>query len=155
MVVVAGFTTRLVPEPTSDPPQQLPVNQSTVHPLATDADNVEDTPPQPADGLADGLVGGAGGVQRVIVTASKALALFTVVTAQSRNMVIALPVAVTVPLKGAHAVLDVPAHRGTAAALDVPPARSTSTDDVALAEFVLNWPEIVYVAHGVNPVTLW
>ena len=98
MVVLTGFTIKLAPEPTSVP-QQLPVYQSTVHPLGGVAVNVEDTPPQPLVGLAEGLVGAAGGVHAVIVIASKAPALFTVVTSVSRKIVIDVPVAVTLTLK--------------------------------------------------------
>lgn len=59
---LVGLTTKLVPDPTSVPPQ-LPVYQSTVHPLSTEADRVEDVPEQIVDGFAAGFVGGAGGVQ--------------------------------------------------------------------------------------------
>jgi hypothetical protein len=59
VVVLVGLTTRLVPDPTRVPPQ-LPVYQSTVHPLATDADSVDDCPEVMDDGFAAGLVGALG-----------------------------------------------------------------------------------------------
>lgn len=148
------MTTSDVPEPTSVP-QQLPEYQSTVQPLVTEAESVELAPPQTTVGLAETFVGTAGAAHGVTVIASKAPALLTVVTATSRNMVNVVPVGVTVPLNETHAVLVVPALRGTAATREVPPAGSTNTEEVADVEFVRIYPLTVYDVHGVQPVTVW
>jgi hypothetical protein len=67
VVVTTGLTLKLVPEPTSDPPQ-LPLYQSAVQPVPTDADRVEDCPEAMDVGLAAGLVGTLGAVFTVTVT---------------------------------------------------------------------------------------
>lgn len=73
-MVLPGVTIKLVPEPASVPPQP-PVYQSTVHPLSTDADRVEDSPELIVDGFAAGLVGAFGPAVTVTVTAVPQLEL--------------------------------------------------------------------------------
>jgi len=81
-VVVVGVTLRDVPLPTGVPPQ-LPVNQSTVWPLPTEADNVVE-PPQVVVGDAAGLVGVLGRALTVTDIWAQAVLTQPVVVSRAR-----------------------------------------------------------------------
>lgn len=66
-----GLTLRLVPDPTSVPPQ-LPVYQSIVSPPPTVADSDEDEPLQIVEGVAVGPVGVPGSALTVTVVLAQA-----------------------------------------------------------------------------------
>jgi hypothetical protein len=85
--------------------------------------------------------------------ASNAPALLAVVTSVSRKIVMDVAVAVAFTLKFVHELLVVLCR--PLAGLVVPPPESTLTDTVALAEFVLNFPVMVYVVPMVHPDTVW